>query len=136
VGEARAPQVAARPADAGRSTRPLRIAMLSYYLPSGSKIGVGFQAHELATELARRGHHVDMFSDCPPVEGALYGHRDVHMTGSLRTFRFASALRTPTTTGCGAAGRRCTSAPCTAPASRRPGTSAGSRSGRACCCSA
>jgi glycosyltransferase involved in cell wall biosynthesis len=68
--------------------------MLSYYLPSGSKIGVGFQAHELATELARRGHHVDMFSDCPPVEGALYGHRDVHMTGSLRTFRFASALRT------------------------------------------
>ncbi|MBU5423341.1 glycosyltransferase family 4 protein [Cellulomonas hominis] len=72
---------------------PLRIAMLSYYLPSGSKIGVGFQAHELATELARRGHHVDMFSDCPPVPGAAYGHRHVAMSGSLRTFRFASALR-------------------------------------------
>ncbi|WP_282947084.1 glycosyltransferase family 4 protein [Cellulomonas endometrii] len=72
---------------------PLRIAMLSYYLPSGSKIGVGFQAHELATELARRGHHVDMFSDCPPVPGAEYGHRHVAMSGSLRTFRFASALR-------------------------------------------
>lgn len=72
---------------------PLRIAMLSYYLPSGSKIGVGFQAHELATELSRRGHHVDMFSDCPPVAGATYGHRHVKMTGSLRTFRFASALR-------------------------------------------
>lgn len=72
---------------------PLRIAMLSYYLPSGSKIGVGFQAHELATELSRRGHHVDMFSDCPPVAGATYGHRHVKMSGSLRTFRFASALR-------------------------------------------
>lgn len=72
---------------------PLRIAMLSYYLPSGSKIGVGFQAHELATELTRRGHQVDMFSDCPPVPGARYGHRHVPMSGSLRTFRFASALR-------------------------------------------
>lgn len=67
--------------------------MLSYYLPSGSKIGVGFQAHELATELARRGHQVDMFSDCPPVPGARYGHRHVAMSGVLRTFRFATALR-------------------------------------------
>lgn len=74
-------------------TRPLRIAMLSYYLPSGSKIGVGFQVHELANELARRGHTVDVFSDCPPVPGALYGHRHVKMTGSLRTFRFATTLR-------------------------------------------
>lgn len=67
--------------------------MISYYLPSGSKIGVGYQAHELANELARRGHHVDMFSECPAVEGALYGHRQVHLAGSLRTFRFAWALR-------------------------------------------
>jgi glycosyltransferase involved in cell wall biosynthesis len=72
---------------------PLRIAMISYYLPSGSKIGVGFQAHELANALVRRGHHVDVFSECPPVEGALYGHRQVHLAGSLRTFRFALALR-------------------------------------------
>ncbi|WP_127818009.1 glycosyltransferase family 4 protein [Microbacterium sp. CPCC 204701] len=71
----------------------LRIAMVSYYLPSGSKIGVGFQAHELANALVRRGHRVDMFSECPPVEGALYGHRRVHLAGSLRTFRFAWALR-------------------------------------------
>ncbi|HEY0188894.1 MAG TPA: glycosyltransferase family 4 protein [Cellulomonas sp.] len=80
-------------APAPHASRPLRIAMLSYYLPSGSKIGVGFQVHELASELARRGHRVDVFSDCPPVEGARYGHRDVHMTGALRTFRFAGALR-------------------------------------------
>lgn len=74
-------------------TRPLRIAMISYYLPSGSKIGVGFQVHELASELARRGHTVDVFSDCPPVPGAPYGHRHIEMSGSLRTFRFATTLR-------------------------------------------
>jgi phosphatidylinositol alpha-mannosyltransferase len=72
---------------------PLRIAMISYYLPSGSKIGVGYQVHELATELVRRGHHVDVFSDCPPVDGAIYGHRHIASSGSLRTFRFALALR-------------------------------------------
>ena len=37
---------------------PLRIAMISYYLPSESKIGVGYQVHALATELAARGHEV------------------------------------------------------------------------------
>jgi phosphatidyl-myo-inositol alpha-mannosyltransferase len=89
----------AAPAPAPRATRPLRIAMLSYYLPSGSKIGVGFQVHELATELARRGHEVRVFSDCPPVEGAAYAHEHVRMSGSLRTFRFASALRRQDYTG-------------------------------------
>lgn len=73
--------------------RPLRIAMISYYLPSGSKIGVGYQVHELATELVRRGHTVDVFSECPPVEGAIYGHRHIRLTGPLRTFRFATRLR-------------------------------------------
>lgn len=78
------------------SDRPgdrLRIAMVSYYLPSGSKIGVGYQAHELATELVRRGHEVDLVSECPPVPGASYGHRQVRLPGRLRTFRFAWALR-------------------------------------------
>lgn len=72
---------------------PLRIAMISYYLPSGSKIGVGYQVHELANEFVRRGHHVDVFSECPPVEGALYGHRRVQLSGPLRTFRFATSLQ-------------------------------------------
>ncbi len=72
---------------------PLHIAMISYYLPSGSKIGVGYQVHELATELVCRGHHVDVYSECPPVEGATYGHVHVQLTGSLRTFRFATHLR-------------------------------------------
>jgi len=72
---------------------PLRIAMISYYLPSESKIGVGYQVHELANELARRGHHVDVFSPCAPVDGALYGHVHLPLTGSLRTFRFAFVMR-------------------------------------------
>jgi glycosyltransferase involved in cell wall biosynthesis len=73
--------------------RPLRIAMISYYLPSGSKIGVGYQVHELATELVRRGHRVDVFSECPPVTSAAYGHHHVRLDGPLRTFRFATTLR-------------------------------------------
>lgn len=71
----------------------LRIAMISYYLPSTSKMGVGYQVHELASELVRRGHTVDVFSECPPVKGATYGHQHIQLSGSLRTFRFATALR-------------------------------------------
>jgi glycosyltransferase involved in cell wall biosynthesis len=67
--------------------------MISYYLPSGSKIGVGYQVNVLAEELVRRGHTVDVFSECPPVPGAAYGHQRVELAGSLRTFRFALALR-------------------------------------------
>lgn len=52
---------------------PLRIAIISYYLPSTSKQGIGYQVHELATELTRRGHDVTVLSDCPPVDGAVYG---------------------------------------------------------------
>jgi len=74
-------------------TRPLRVAMISYYLPSGSKQGIGYQVHELATELVRRGHHVDVISECPPVPGAVYGHVHLQLTGALRTFRFATAVR-------------------------------------------
>jgi len=72
---------------------PLRIAMISYYLPSGSKIGVGYQAHALANALSDRGHHVAMFSDCPPTDGARYEHHEVKMHGPMRTFRFAWRLR-------------------------------------------
>ena len=72
---------------------PLRIGMISYYLPSGSKIGVGYQVHELANELVRRGHQVDVYSECRPTEGALYGHHHIKLTGPLRTFRFATKLR-------------------------------------------
>ncbi|SEB83878.1 Glycosyltransferase Family 4 [Paramicrobacterium humi] len=72
---------------------PLRIAMISYYLPSESKIGVGYQVHELANELARRGHHVDVFSPCRPSPGSVYHHVHIPLTGRLRTFRFAMIMR-------------------------------------------
>ncbi len=77
----------------GPTDRALSIAMISYYLPSGSKIGVGYQVHELANELSRRGHRVTVFSDCPPVNGALYSHERVALQGRFRTFRFALRLR-------------------------------------------
>lgn len=71
----------------------LRIAMISYYLPSGSKIGVGYQVDTLARAMVSRGHTVDVVSNCPPVQGAPYGHVHVPLAGSLRTFRFAAAVR-------------------------------------------
>lgn len=76
-----------------RPDTTLRIAMISYYLPGGSKIGVGYQAHELANELVRRGHEVDLFTSSPAGENARYGVRRLALSGSLRTFRFALALR-------------------------------------------
>lgn len=67
--------------------------MISYYLPSGSKIGVGYQVHALANALVRRGHAVTVFSGCGPSEGALYETRTVELSGANRTFRFAIKLR-------------------------------------------
>jgi phosphatidylinositol alpha-mannosyltransferase len=67
--------------------------MISYYLPSESKIGVGYQVHALANELVRRGHSVDVFSPCAPVDGAHYGHVHLPMSGALKTFRFAFVMR-------------------------------------------
>jgi phosphatidylinositol alpha-mannosyltransferase len=76
-----------------KTSRPLRIAMISYYLPSGSKIGVGFQAHYMANALVRRGHHVTMFSPCPRCTDAQYEHRTVDVGRHLRTFYFAWQFR-------------------------------------------
>lgn len=69
--------------------KSLRIAMISYYLPSGSKIGVGYQVDALARELVRRGHEVDVFSGCGPLPGAPYRIRQIPLEGNFRTFRFA-----------------------------------------------
>ncbi len=67
--------------------------MTSYYLPSDSKIGVGYQAHAMANALTHRGHDVVMFSPCPPTDGAEYTHEQIPMAGSLRTFRWAWRVR-------------------------------------------
>ena len=72
---------------------PLRVAMISYYLPSGSKIGVGYQVHALANALVDRGHSVTVFSSCGPSPDARYRTQTVPLEGSNRTFKFALRLR-------------------------------------------
>jgi phosphatidylinositol alpha-mannosyltransferase len=67
--------------------------MISYYLPSGSKIGVGYQVHALANQLVRRGHRVTVFSGCGPSEGSLYDTVQVPLHGANRTFKFAWFMR-------------------------------------------
>ncbi|MGD0196611.1 MAG: glycosyltransferase family 4 protein [Solirubrobacteraceae bacterium] len=71
----------------------LRIGMISYYLPSGSKIGVGYQAHALANALVDRGHSVTVFSGCGATEGARYETHTIPLSGANRTFKFAWYLR-------------------------------------------
>jgi phosphatidyl-myo-inositol alpha-mannosyltransferase len=73
--------------------KPLRIAMISNYLPSGSKAGVGYQAHALASSLVARGHEVTMFSLCPPMPDASYRTEQIEVGNRWRTFGFALALR-------------------------------------------
>jgi phosphatidyl-myo-inositol alpha-mannosyltransferase len=72
---------------------PLSVAMISYYLPSGSKIGVGYQVHELANAIADRGHRVTVLSPCGPSPGARYETRTIPLSGANRTFKFATELR-------------------------------------------
>ena len=68
----------------------MKIAMISQYLPSGSKIGVGYQAHEMAQRLTLRGHAVTMFSRYGPVPEARYTTVQLPVTSPMSTFRFAS----------------------------------------------
>jgi len=67
--------------------------MISYYLPSESKIGVGHQVHALANELVRRGHSVDVYSPCGPSAGSRYRTITLRSSGQGRTFRFAFTMR-------------------------------------------
>ncbi len=75
------------------ASNPLRIAISSYYLPSESKIGAGYQAHGLAQALTARGHQVTMFSPCIKPDDAKYEHQHMPITGHLRTFRWPFYLR-------------------------------------------
>lgn len=80
----------ARSSSSGRATR---VAMISYYLPSESKIGAGAQAHHLANELVRAGQDVVMFSPCRKPTDALYDLHRVELGGAFRILKFALALR-------------------------------------------
>ncbi len=71
----------------------MNIAITSLYLPSGSKIGVGYVVHYLANELTKRGHSVTVFSQSGHSEGALYQTVQVPSGKHLRTFGFAWNLR-------------------------------------------
>ncbi len=71
----------------------MKIAMVSMYLPSGSKIGSGYQAHRIANRLVEQGHEVDMFSPCPQPADARYRVVHVDDGNRWRTLRFAQALR-------------------------------------------
>ena len=71
----------------------MNIAIISLYLPSNSKIGVGYQVHYLANELVKRGHKVTVFSQTAPPEDSLYEGVAVASKGRFRTFGFAWNLR-------------------------------------------
>ncbi len=71
----------------------MNLAMVSLYLPSGSKIGSGYQAHYMANAMAGRGHAVTMFSPCSRTDDAAYDHVTVGVGAHGRTFRFAWELR-------------------------------------------
>jgi len=71
----------------------MNIAITSMYLPSGSKIGVGYVVHHFANELTKRGHQVTVFSQSGHSEGAIYKTVLVNSGRRLRTFGFAWNLR-------------------------------------------
>jgi glycosyltransferase involved in cell wall biosynthesis len=71
----------------------MNIAITSFYLPSESKIGVGYMVHYLANALVERGHAVTVFSACRACEDALYKTVCVPCERPPRTFRFAWNLR-------------------------------------------
>ena len=71
----------------------MNIAMISLYLPSETKMGVGYQAHAMANALVSRGHSVALFTPCAKPADAQYNIQPVAVGNSLRTFRFAWNLR-------------------------------------------
>ncbi len=71
----------------------MNIAIASNYLPSGSKIGVGYQVHYLANELVKRGHEVTVFSATGLSPDSLYNVEVIPVGSRLRTFGFAWNLR-------------------------------------------
>jgi phosphatidylinositol alpha-mannosyltransferase len=71
----------------------MKVAITSYYLPSVSKIGVGYVVHYLANELVKRGHEVTVFSSGGPGSDSLYQVEVVPSRKRLATFGFAWDLR-------------------------------------------
>jgi glycosyltransferase involved in cell wall biosynthesis len=71
----------------------MNIAMTSLYLPGGSKIGVGYQVHQMANQMILRGHRVTVFSQNEAGENPLYQLVRVMPKKRFSTFGFAWDLR-------------------------------------------
>ena len=71
----------------------MNIAMSSLYLPGGSKIGVGYQVHQMANQMVLRGHRVTVFSQCEGGEKRLYKLVRIPPWKRMSTFGFAWDLR-------------------------------------------
>jgi glycosyltransferase involved in cell wall biosynthesis len=71
----------------------MNIAITSLYLPSGSKIGVGYQVHALSNALISRGHDVTVYSQTGASDDSKYQVVVVPERAKLRTFGFAWDLR-------------------------------------------
>ena len=71
----------------------MNVAITSLYLPSGSKIGVGYVVHALANELTDRGHRGTVFSPSPTPADARYRVVTVPSGRRFRSFGFAWNLR-------------------------------------------
>jgi glycosyltransferase involved in cell wall biosynthesis len=69
------------------------IAMTSYFLPSESKVGAGYQMHRLAQALVRHGHAVTMFSPCTRPDDAEYAHVHLPVTGRGRSAKWLRQLQ-------------------------------------------
>ncbi len=71
----------------------MNIAITSLYLPSGSKIGVGYVVHTFANKMVQRGHRVTVFSQTGASPDSQYEVVVVPSGNRLRTFAFAWNLR-------------------------------------------
>lgn len=71
----------------------LKIAITSFYLPSESKIGVGWASHRLANALVKLGHDVTVISPCEKPLDAKYGLLQIPLRGKIKTFKWGYKLR-------------------------------------------
>lgn len=71
----------------------MNLAITSLYLPSGSKIGVGYAVHAFSNAMVLRGHNVTVFSQTGAPEDALYRVVVPPSGKRFRSFAFAWNLR-------------------------------------------
>jgi glycosyltransferase involved in cell wall biosynthesis len=70
-----------------------RVAMASYYLPTNSKIGVGYQVHAMANALVAHGDRVTVFSPASRPDDTRYEHVHLPVSSPNSLLKWANALR-------------------------------------------